>query len=124
MSENLEGGIIQKIKEKLQEEIDDILSNLKEEMKSGTEDTIYRNAKLFVFAKSIKTNIQGFTLELEKSHLLNDFINSLENDENDHRGNFIETLYVWLYESNGTKYDLFMDRIRLLEYIEQFLKSK
>lgn len=122
MLDDLENDNVTQIAEILQEEIDDIINNLRNEVQTGTEDTIYRNAKLLVFAKSIKTNLQGIMAELENNNILNDFINYVKyNNTND---NFIERLYIWLYENNGTKYDLFMDRIRLLEYVIQFIKNQ
>lgn len=122
MLDDLENDNVTQVAEILQEEIDSILNDLRDEVQTGTEDTIYRNAKLLVLAKSIKTNLQGIMAELENNNILNNFIDYVKyNNTND---NFIEKLYIWLYENNGTKYDLFMDRVRLLEYIIQFIKNQ
>lgn len=122
MLDDLENDNVTQVAEILQEEIDNIFNDLRNEVQTGTEDTIYRNAKLLVFAKSIKNNLQGIMAELENNNILDDFINYVKYDNTN--DNFIERLYIWLYENNGTKYDLFMDRIRLLEYVIQFIKNQ
>ena len=42
---------VKKISDKLQEEIDNISYYIQKEVETGTEETLYREAKLFVFAK-------------------------------------------------------------------------
>ena len=108
---------IKKIEDKLQDEIDNIAYYIQREVKTGTEETLYREAKLFVFAKSIKNNLDNFFIYNEKnSYIIDKFTETFLYEDN-----IIEKIYTYLYESNGTKYDLFMDRVRLLDSIQFFL---
>ena len=108
---------IQELNNKIQKEIDEILYCLQTEIETGNEETIYRQAKLFVFAKSIKNNLKNFFIYNED--MTDNFIKTFLYEDN-----IVEKFYVYLYEKNGTKYDLFMDRVRLLDSIEFFLNNR
>lgn len=111
---------IQNIDNKLQEEIDKIVFYIQREIQTGTEETLYRETKLFVFAKSIKNNLENFFIYNEnKEYIINRFVETFLYEDN-----IIEKIYTYLYENNGTKYDLFMDRVRLLDSIEFFLNNR
>ena len=58
---------VKKIEDKLQDEIDNIAYYIQREVKTGTEETLYREAKLFVFAESIKNNLDNFFIYNEKN---------------------------------------------------------
>ena len=108
----------EKIKEMLNNEIAELKEDLKNEMNNGTERQQYRYARLFVLAKSIMNNLDFILKELSKINLDSKLIDTLcENN------NFVEELYVWLYENNGDKYDFFMDKNRIATYIEYFVKK-
>lgn len=107
---------LKKIQKKLQEEIDTIGYFMQEEMETGNEDTLYRQAKLFVFAKSIQTNLQSAFFWFNDD-ITEKFVNSFLNEKN-----FVEKLYTHLYENSGTELDLFMDRMVLLDNIKFYLK--
>ena len=111
---------IRNIDNKLQEEIDKIVFYIQREIQTGTEETLYRETKLFVFAKSIKNNLENFFIYNEnKEDIINRFVETFL-----YENNIVEKIYTYLYESNGTKYDLFMDRVRLLDSIEFFLNNR
>ena len=111
---------LQKLNNKIQEEIDEILYCLQNEMETGNEETIYRQAKLFVFAKSIKNNLVNFFIYNENNqNIINSFIETFLYEDD-----IIEKIYTYLYENNGAKYDLFMDKVRLLDSIEFFLSHR
>lgn len=111
---------IQNIDNKLQEEIDKIVFYIQREIQTGTEETLYRETKLFVFAKSIKNNLENFFIYNEnKEDIINRFVETFLYEDD-----IVEKIYTYLYESNGTKYDLFMDRVRLLDSIEFFLNNR
>lgn len=108
----------EKIKEMLNNEITELKKELKSKMTNGTERQQYRCAKLFVLAKSITNNVDFIMKELSKINLNSKLIDTLcESDS------FIEELYIWLYENNGDKYDMFMDKNRVTTYIEYFIKN-
>lgn len=111
---------LQKLNNKIQEEINEILYYLQNEMETGNEETIYRQTKLFVFAKSLKNNLENFFIYNEgKQEIINNFIETFLYEDN-----IIEKIYSYLYENNGTKYDLFMDRVKLLDSVEFFLNHR
>ena len=111
---------VKKIEDKLQDEIDNIAYYIQREVKTGIEETLYREAKLFVFAESIKNNLDNFFIYNEKnSYIIDKFVETFL-----YENNIIEKIYTYLYESNGTKYDLFMDRVRLLDSIQFFLDNR
>ncbi len=111
---------IKKISDKLQEEIDNISYYIQKEVETGTEETLYREAKLFVFAKSIKNNLENFFIYNEKKgDIVDRFVETFLYEDN-----IVEKIYTYLYENNGTKYDLFMDKVRLLDSIEFFLNNR
>lgn len=111
---------IQNIDNKLQEEIDKIVFYIQREIQTGTEETLYRETKLFVFAKSIKNNLENFFIYNEnKEDIINRFVETFLYEDD-----IVEKTYTYLYENNGTKYDLFMDRVRLLDSIEFFLNNR
>ena len=111
---------LQKLNNKIQEEINEILYYLQNEMETGNEETIYRQTKLFVFAKSLKNNLKNFFIYNEgKQEIINNFIETFLYEDN-----IIKKIYSYLYENNGTKYDLFMDRVRLLDSVEFFLNHR
>ena len=111
---------IRNIDNKLQEEIDKIVFYIQREIQTGTEETLYRETKLFVFAKSIKNNLENFFIYNEKKgDIVDKFVEIFLYEDN-----IVEKIYTYLYENNGTKYDLFMDKVRLLDSIEFFLNNR
>lgn len=112
--------IMQQLKNKLQNEIDQIGGYIQREVESGTEDTLYRECKLFVFAKTILGNLDNFiSYKEEKNENIENLMNTLLFEDD-----IIETIYSYLYEKNGTKYDFFMDRVRVLESIDFFIQHR
>lgn len=112
--------IVQKLKAKLQDEIEQIGGYIQREIETGTEDTLYRECKLFVFAKTILGNLDNFIAHKEeKNEDVESLINTLLFEED-----IIETIYSYLHEKNGTKYDFFMDRVRVLESIDFFIQHR
>lgn len=108
----------EKIKEMLNSEIATLKEDLKNEMNNGTERQQYRYARLFVLAKSIVNNLDFILEELSKNNLDSKLLDTICESED-----FIVDLYIWLYENNGDKYDLFMDKNRIATYIEYFVKK-
>lgn len=108
----------EKIKEMLNNEIAELKEDLKNEMNNGTERQQYRYARLFVLAKSIVNNLDFILEELSKNNLDSKLLDTICESED-----FIIDLYIWLYENNGDKYDLFMDKNRIATYIEYFVKK-
>ena len=48
---------------------------MQREMETGTEDTLYRETKLFVFAKAIELNLENFLIYNEKNqNLIEQFV--------------------------------------------------
>ena len=116
----VENDVLQNLKEKIREEIETIEGYMQREMETGTEDTLYRETKLFVFAKAIELNLENFLIYNKKNqNLIEKFVSSFLYEDN-----IIEKFYSYLYEKNGTKYDLFMDRVRLIDGIEFFLNNR
>lgn len=108
----------ERIKEMLNNEIAELKEDLKNEMNNGTERQQYRYARLFVLAKSIVNNLDFILEELSKNNLDSKLLDTICESED-----FIVDLYIWLYENNGDKYDLFMDKNRIATYIEYFVKK-
>jgi len=110
--------LIKQIKDKLQTEIETIGGYVQREVENGTENTLYRECKLFVFAKSIYNNIEEFINSKEEKDvqvIVDVFLK---------KENIIETIYSFLYEKNGTKYDLFMNKNEIIGGIDFFINNK
>mgnify|MGYP003295184564 CR=1 FL=1 len=110
--------LMKQIKNKLQEEIDTIQGYVQREVETGAEDTLYRECKLFVFAKSVYNHIEDFISNKEEKDtqvIIDMFLK---------RNNIIEEIYSFLYEKNGTKYDLFMNKDEIIGGIDFFINHK
>ena len=89
----VENDVLQNLKEKIREEIETIEGYMQREMETGTEDTLYRETKLFVFAKAIELNLENFLIYNEKNqNLIEKFVSSFLYEDN-----IIEKFYSYLY---------------------------
>ena len=110
--------IIKEIEYKIDCELDDIKDEIEKTMFYDEED-FYRELKVYVFVRSIKTNLQEFFLyNKDNKKLTDDFIKTILNK------NFkFEDIYTFLFENNGTKFDFFINKVEIFGNIEHFLKN-
>ena len=111
--------LMKQIQNKLQEEVDTIKGYVEKESMAETQDTFYRECKLYVFGKAVLNHIENLIISKEEkgediTTLTNMFLN---------RKNIIEEIYSFLYEKNGTKYDLFMNKEEIVGGIEFFTNN-
>ena len=111
--------LMKQIQNKLQNEIDEINGYIQREIETGTQDTLYRECKLFVFGKAVLNHIENFIINKEEKG------EDIENitDLFLKRKHIIEEIYSCLYEKNGTKYDLFMNKNEIIGGIEFFINN-
>lgn len=110
---------IKEIEFKINCELDDIKDEIEKRMFCNEED-FYRELKVYVFVRSIKTNLQEFFLyNKDNKKLIDNFIKTILDEDFK-----IEDIYAFLFENNGTKFDLFINKYEVFGNIEHFLQNR
>lgn len=112
----IEESVLLQLKGKIRHEIEETKQKMKKEI-DVSEMSFYRETKIFVYAKSIELNLEEIIAELENNKIILDkFINVFLKEDN-----IIEKLYMYLFENNGYKYDLFIKKQEVISCISFFL---